>query len=286
MIEFKNVTYSYDSVGKKKKEVLKNISFKIEKGDYICVIGHTGSGKTTLLKLLGGILRPKSGNIYIDGVDISKDKNSFKRIKKDIGFVFQNPSHQLFEETVEKDIAFGTKNFGFSEEKIKKMVEKAALLVGLDEKILKKSPFEISGGQKKRAAIAGVISFSPKILLLDEPTCGLDPVGKKQILDIVKRYNDEENATVIFITHNMEDIFSYAKKILVLNEGEIFSFCEVRETFKNGEELQRIGLDIPDIAKVFLKLKKMGLVQDDGVYSVEEAILVIKNIIFKKEKKI
>ena len=286
MIKFRNVTYFYDVVGNRKKDVLKNISFEIEKGDYVCVIGHTGSGKTTLLKILGGMLKPKSGNVYIDGYDIFKEKNMFRKIRKDIGFIFQNAAHQLFEETVEKDIAFGPKNFEFSKEEIENRVKKAALLVGLDEKTLKKSPFDVSGGQKKRAAIAGVISLYPKVLLLDEPTCGLDPIGKKKILDIVKKYNIEEKATVVFITHNMEDIFSYANKILVLNEGEIFSFSEVKETFKKVEELQEIGLDIPDISKVFLKLKQMGIVEKCDVFSVEEAVLFIKNIILKKEKKI
>lgn len=285
VIEFKNVTYSYDFIGNEKKNAIKNISFKINKGDYVCFVGHTGSGKTTILKLIGGILKPKSGDILINGIDILKGKNSFKNVSKDIGFVFQNPSYQLFEETVKKDIAFGPINFGFSEEEIEKRVLKAADLVGLDEKILNKSPFELSGGQKRRAAIAGVIATNPKILLLDEPTCGLDPVGKEKILKIIKRYNKEENATVLVVTHNMNDIFSYATKILVLNEGEIFSYCSVKETFQKFEELKKIGLDIPDISKVFFELKSMGLVERSDVYSVEEAFLIIKNILIKKETK-
>lgn len=285
VIEFKNVTYSYDSIEKEKKYALKNVSFKIEQGDYVCLVGHTGSGKTTILKHIGGILKPESGEILINGVDILKGKNSFKIVSKDIGFVFQNPGYQLFEETVEKDIAFGPINFGFSKDEIKRRVLKSADLVGLDEKLLKKSPFELSGGQKRRVAIAGVIATSPKILLLDEPTCGLDPTGKEKILNIIKRYNEEEKATVLVVTHNMNDIFSYAKKILVLNNGEIFSYCGVDETFKKFEELKEIGLDIPDIAKVFLKLKKMGLVERNDVYSVEEAFKIIKNILLKKEIK-
>lgn len=285
VIEFKNVTYSYDSIEKEKKYALKNVSFKIEQGDYVCLVGHTGSGKTTILKHIGGILKPESGEILINGVDILKGKNSFKTVSKDIGFVFQNPGYQLFEETVEKDIAFGPINFGFSKDEIKRRVLKSADLVGLDERLLKKSPFELSGGQKRRVAIAGVIATSPKILLLDEPTCGLDPIGKEKILNIIKRYNEEEKATVLVVTHNMNDIFSYAKKILVLNNGEIFSYCDVDETFKKFEELKEIGLDIPDIAKVFLKLKKMGLVERNDVYSVEEAFKIIKNILLKKEIK-
>lgn len=285
VIEFKNVTYSYDSIEKEKKYALKNVSFKIEQGDYVCLVGHTGSGKTTILKHIGGILKPESGEILINGVDILKGKNSFKIVSKDIGFVFQNPGYQLFEETVEKDIAFGPINFGFSKDEIKRRILKSADLVGLDEKLLKKSPFELSGGQKRRVAIAGVIATSPKILLLDEPTCGLDPTGKEKILNIIKRYNEEEKATVLVVTHNMNDIFSYAKKILVLNNGEIFSYCGVDETFKKFEELKEIGLDIPDIAKVFLKLKKMGLVERNDVYSVEEAFKIIKNILLKKEIK-
>lgn len=285
VIEFKNVTYSYDSIEKEKKYALKNVSFKIEQGDYVCLVGHTGSGKTTILKHIGGILKPESGEILINGVDILKGKNSFKTVSKDIGFVFQNPGYQLFEETVEKDIAFGPINFGFSKDEIKRRVLKSADLVGLDEKLLKKSPFELSGGQKRRVAIAGVIATSPKILLLDEPTCGLDPIGKEKILNIIKKYNEEEKATVLVVTHNMNDIFSYAKKILVLNNGEIFSYCGVDETFKKFEELKEIGLDIPDIAKIFLKLKKMGLVERNDVYSVEEAFKIIKNILLKKEIK-
>ncbi len=285
VVEFKDVTYSYDSIEKEKKYALKNVSFKIEQGDYVCLVGHTGSGKTTILKHIGGILKPESGNILINGVDILKGKNSFRTVSKYIGFVFQNPGYQLFEETVEKDIAFGPTNFGFSKEEIKAKVLKAADLVGIDKKLLKKSPFELSGGQKRRVAIAGVIATSPKILLLDEPTCGLDPIGKEKILNIIKRYNEEEKATVLVVTHNMNDIFSHAKKILVLNNGEIFSYCGVDETFKKFEELKEIGLDIPDVAKVFLKLKKMGLVERNDVYSVEEAFKIIKNILLKREMK-
>ena len=284
-IEFSDVTYSYDSTEKERRAALNRVSFKIEEGEYVCVVGHTGSGKTTILKLLGGILRPTYGNIYVGGVSILKEKNPFRSVLKEIGFVFQNPSYQLFEETVFLDIAFGPRNFGLKEEEVEKRVKDALDMVGLDEKILKKSPFELSGGQKRRVAIAGVIATKPKILLLDEPTCGLDPAGKEKILGIIKKYNLEEKATVVVVTHNMEDIFSYADRILVLKRGEVFSYLGVEETFKRSDELQNIGLDIPDITKVFLKLKSMGLLEKSSIYSVEEAVNFLKNILLKKEKK-
>ena len=282
-VEFKNLNYVYDEINSEKKNALTNVNLKIEEGDYVCVVGHTGSGKTTLLKHINGILKPTSGEVLVFGNNIWEEKKAFKENNFKIGYVFQNPAYQLFEETVEKDIAFGPKNLGLSEVEVKKRVKKAAEIVGLTEETLKKSPFEISGGQKKRAAIAGVIAINPKILLLDEPTAGLDPEGKKNILKIIKKYNEEFLATVIVVTHSMEDIYSYANKILVLNEGKVFSYDEIEKTFERAAELQKIGLDVPDVTKVFLKLKERGFNVPLNIYSVEKAVEFLENL--KKEEK-
>ena len=282
-VEFKNLNYAYDEINSEKKNALTNVNLKIEEGDYVCVVGHTGSGKTTLLKHINGILKPTSGEILVFGNNIWEEKKTFKENNFKIGYVFQNPAYQLFEETVEKDIAFGPKNLGLSEVEVKNRVKKAAEIVGLTEETLKKSPFEISGGQKKRAAIAGVIAINPKILLLDEPTAGLDPEGKKNILKIIKKYNEEFLATVIVVTHSMEDIYSYANKILVLNEGKVFSYDEIEKTFERAAELQKIGLDVPDVTKVFFKLKERGFNVPLNIYSVEKAVEFLENL--KKEEK-
>ncbi len=284
MIEFKDVTYSYKYVDGKSKKALNNISLKIEKGDYVCVIGHTGSGKTTFLKHIGSILKPTSGSVVVNGVDLSENDVDLKAVNREIGFVFQNPSYQLFEETVEKDIAFGPRNFGFDEGEILNLVKKFSKMVGLSDELLKKSPFELSGGQKRRVAIAGVFATNPKILLLDEPTSGLDPIGKKKILEIIKKHNEEFNSTIVVVTHSMEDIYLYANKILVLNRGEVFSYGGVEETFSMVDELQKIGLDVPDISKVFLKLKECGFSVPINIYSVEKAFEYLKNIFLKRNK--
>lgn len=284
LIEFKNLSYFYKELNQKSEYGLKNINLTVEKGDYVCVIGHTGSGKTTFLKQICSILKPTSGEILINGVNFWDRKSKLKN-KTRIGFVFQNPGYQLFEETVEKDIAFGPKNLGLCEEEINLRVKNAAEMVGLTENLLKKSPFELSGGQKRRAAIAGVIATEPEILLLDEPTSGLDPIGKTKILNIIKKYNEKFSATVFVVTHSMEDIYLHANKVLVLNKGEVFSYGDVEETFKNVENLQKIGLDIPEISKVFLKLKEKGFLVPTNVYSVEKAVEIIKKIVLKKEKK-
>ncbi len=283
-VEFKNLNYAYDEINSEKKNALTNVNLKIEEGDYVCVVGHTGSGKTTLLKHINGILKPTSGEVLVFGNNIWEEKKTFKENNFKIGYVFQNPAYQLFEETVEKDIAFGPKNLRLSEVEVKKRVKKAAEIVGLTEETLKKSPFEISGGQKKRAAIAGVIAINPKILLLDEPTAGLDPEGKKNILKIIKKYNEEFLATVIVVTHSMEDIYSFANKILVLNEGKVFSYGEIEKTFEKAAELQKIGLDVPDVTKVFLKLKERGFNVPLNIYSVEKAVEFLENL--KKEERI
>lgn len=280
-IEFKNLSYAYDIINCEKKNAIANVNLKINEGDYVCVVGHTGSGKTTLLKHINGILKPTSGEILVFGVNIWEEKKAIRKINSKIGYVFQNPAYQLFEETVEKDIAFGPKNLGLSEIEVKKRVEEAAEIVGLNEETLKKSPFEISGGQKKRAAIAGVIATRPKILLLDEPTAGLDPAGKKNILKIIKKYNEKFSAIVIVVTHSMEDIYLYANKVLVLNKGKVFKYGEIEKVFEKAADLQKIGLDVPDITKVFLKLKEKGFLVPLNIYSVEKAVEFLENL--KKE---
>ncbi len=280
MIELKNLSYLYDSFGEKEKYALLDINLKINKGEYVCIIGHTGCGKTTLLKHLSCSLKPTSGKIYINGLDVwEQKKDVLKKISREIGFVFQNPSYQLFEETVEKDIAFGPKNFGFSDDEIYKRVKKVCEIVGIGEDILKKSPFELSGGQKRRVAIAGIIATTPNILLLDEPTAGLDPAAKKRMLKIIKNYNEEFKATVVVVTHSMQDAFLFADRIVVLDGGKIFSCSSVCDTFKKVKDLQRMGLDIPDITKVFVALNEKGYFVPKEVYSVEQAFEILKNMI-------
>lgn len=284
VVEFKNVTYFYEGLSSSKVKALSNISFKVEQGDFVCVIGHTGSGKTTLLKILNGLFKPSGGRLYINGADVWADKNAFSKLRKYIGFVFQNPSYQLFEDTVLKDIAFGPKNLGLNNLEIERRVKNAVDVVGISEDLLTKSPFELSGGQKKRVAIAGVMAMSPKILLLDEPVAGLDPKSRVHILKVIKKYNKDFGVTVILITHSMEDVYMYANKVLVLNKGELFSYDSVDSTFKCVDRLKGIGLDIPDISKVFLKLKNKGFSVPINVYSVDMAVEAIKSILLKRRE--
>lgn len=284
MVEFENVTYFYKGLSISGVRALSNVSFKVEQGDFVCVVGHTGSGKTTLLKVLNGLFKPSEGKVYINGADVWADKAAFSEFRRYIGFVFQNPSYQLFEDTVWRDIAFGPKNLGLSSLEIERRVKNVVDVVGISEDLLTKSPFELSGGQKKKVAIAGVMAMNPKILLLDEPVAGLDPKSRFHILKIIRKYNKDFGVTVLLITHSMEDVYMYANKVLVLNNGELFSYNTVENTFKCVDRLKSIGLDIPDISKVFLKLKNMGFPVPTTVYSIDMAVEAIKNILFKGGK--
>ncbi len=285
IIELKDVTYVYDGTDNLKSRAIKNVSISVEKGEYIGIIGHTGSGKSTLIQHLNCILKPTYGKVYIDGVDIWEDKKNLAKTRKKVGLVFQYPEYQLFEETVEKDIAFGPKNLGLSTQEIEKRVMKAAQMVEIDQDLLLKSPFEISGGEKRRAAIAGILAMEPEILVLDEPAAGLDPLGKEKILKIIDNFHKYEKRTVIHVTHSMEDIAKYADKILIMNDGEVVSYDSVDNTFKDVDMLQNMGLDIPQITKVLFKLRQKGFNIPSNIYTVEDAVNVVKNILIEKEKR-
>ena len=271
VIKTQDLSFVYGQQTAFEKAAIKNVNIEINKGEFIGIIGHTGSGKSTLIQHFNGLLKPTSGKILIDDEDIWEKEKEIRKIRFKVGLVFQYPEYQLFEETVAKDIAFGPKNMGLSEEEINERVLEAARFVGLKEKHLKKSPFELSGGQKRRAAIAGVIAMNPEVLILDEPTAGLDPKGRDKVLGEIKAYHEEKKNTVLLVSHSMEDIAKYASKVLVMNHGEVEMFDTVENVFSRAERLAEIGLDIPQITRVFLELKKRGYDVNTGVYTLEQA---------------
>jgi energy-coupling factor transport system ATP-binding protein len=254
------------------KKALNNISINIEDGEFLSIIGHTGSGKSTLIQHLNGLLKPDEGKIYIDGIDISQKKVKLNEIRKKIGLVFQYPEYQLFEETIEKDIAFGPSNLKLSDEEIKIRVKNAMEIVGLDyEKYRNKSPFDLSGGQKRRVAIAGVVAMEPKVLILDEPTAGLDPKGRDEILSEIANLKSKYGMTIILVSHSMEDVARVSKRVIVMDNGKCILDGTPREVFKEKEILFKIGLDIPQITHIVSKLRKNGFDISDDIFTVEEA---------------
>lgn len=272
IITTENLTYKYGIGTPFEKTALNNVSVNIENGDYVGIIGHTGSGKSTLISHFNAILRPTSGKVIVDGEDLWQD-NKLKRIQTrfKVGLVFQYPEHQLFEDTVYNDIAFGPKNMGLSADEIEKRIIKSVEFVGLDKSYLDKSPFELSGGQKRRVAIAGVMAMEPKVLILDEPAAGLDPRGRDEILARIREYHDETHSTVLLVSHSMEDIAKNAKSIIVMNRSECMMHGSVRQVFENAEQLEKIGLDIPQITRVFISLNKLGYKVSPDIYTVEAA---------------
>lgn len=280
IIEVKALTHVYSDGTPFRKVALDGIDFTAERGEYLAIIGHTGSGKTTLIQHLNGLLKPTSGQVCIDGKDIWADAKSTRAARFQVGLVFQYPEHQLFEETVFQDIAFGPKNMRLSKSEIEERVHWAASFVGLSEAQLKKSPFELSGGQKRRVAIAGVIAMMPSVLILDEPTAGLDPVGGAGIMENIQRYHTEQNATIILVSHSMEQVAEVASRLVVINDGSIPFSGTPAEVFAHDEELRRIGLGIPQLTRVFHRLREMGVEIDPSVYTLEHAKAAI---IAKKE---
>lgn len=253
------------------KKALDNINLEIKDGEFVGLIGHTGSGKSTLVQHLNALLKPQSGKIYIDGRDTSSKGEELKQLRFHVGLVFQYPEHQLFEETVYKDIAFGPKNLGLSKEEIDIRVREAARYVGLSPEVLDKSPFDLSGGQKRRVAIAGVLSMRPKVLVLDEPTAGLDPVGREEILSQIKSIHAEGNMTVILVSHSMEDVAKLVDRLIVMNEGKVFADGTVEEVFSRGAELRNIGLNVPQINVLIEELINRGLPIDKNIYTIDAA---------------
>ncbi|MEA4963220.1 energy-coupling factor transporter ATPase [Lutispora sp.] len=262
---------------------LDNVSFTIEDGDFIGLIGHTGSGKSTLIQHLNGLLKPTSGKIYIDDIDINSKEASLKVIRQKVGLVFQYPEHQLFEETVYKDVAFGPINLKLSEDEVQERVKASLSLVGLKyDEVKDKSPFDLSGGQKRRVAIAGVLAMRPKVLILDEPTAGLDPRGRDEILNEIKLLHQKEKITIILVSHSMEDIAKLVDKILVMNKGKIQFLDTPQKVFKEAETLERIGLGVPQVSNLIKELRKKGFPIEDCI-SVEEAKTAIINVIRGKK---
>jgi energy-coupling factor transport system ATP-binding protein len=265
------LTHIYSQSTPFEKVAIDGVSLDIYLGDFIGVIGHTGSGKSTLIQHFNGLLKPTSGKIYYAGEDIWQKGYSLRQLHFNVGLVFQYPEYQLFEETVEKDIAYGPKNMGLNENEIKQRVLSSIKFVGLDESILDKSPFEISGGQKRRVAIAGIMAMKPKVLILDEPTAGLDPRGKDEILSRIKEYHSSEKVAVLLVSHSMEDIANNAEKVMVMYKSKIAMYGTTHEIFEHSGELTGMGLDVPQITRIFLSLKKSGYDVPTSVYSTEQA---------------
>lgn len=278
-IKTENLKYVYSGGTPFEKTAINNINLEIEKGVLAGIIGHTGSGKSTLIQHFNGLMKPSSGKIFIDGQDIWENKENIRQIRFKVGLVFQYPEYQLFEETVYKDIAFGVRNMKLSEKEIKERVYDTAKMLEIPEKLLKRSPFELSGGQKRRVAIAGVMAMRPEILILDEPTASLDPHGRDRILDIIKEYHRITNSTVMIVSHSMEDIAKYAEKILVMNKSQLFCYDTVQNVFRRSAEIEKMGLDVPQITKVFNRLKELGISVDDEIYTTEYAKDVVLGLL-------
>lgn len=271
ILKTEELTYQYSIGTPFEKTAVDHVSLEIEEGAFVGIIGHTGSGKSTLIQHFNGLIRPTSGKVYLDGQDIWADKANIRQVRFQVGLVFQYPEYQIFEDTVYKDIAFGPKNMGLSESEIKERVEETAALVGLTEEQLKQSPFDLSGGQKRRVAIAGVMALRPKVLILDEPTAGLDPKGREDILREIRRYHKETGRTVLLVSHSMEDMANCAEKILVMNAGKIFCYDTVENVFRQAKALQEIGLAVPQITRVCMQLREKGIPIRDDIYTVESA---------------
>lgn len=277
ILEVKNLTYIYSAGTPFEHKALDDISFSVERGEFIGIIGHTGSGKSTLMQQLNGLLKPTSGTVLLDGQDIWSDKKLTRQARFRVGLVFQYPEYQLFEETVYKDIAFGPKNMGLSPEEVDRRVREAAGFVGLTEQQLEVSPFDLSGGQKRRVAIAGVIAMEPEVLILDEPTAGLDPVGRSEILGNIQSYRKAKNATIMMVSHSMEDVARLTDRLLVMNGSKLAMDAPPAQVFTHAEELTQMGLNIPQVTQVFLELKKLGL-DVKNVYTIEQAAVEIRRL--------
>ena len=277
ILQVKDLNYIYSVGTPFEHKALENVNFSLNRGEFVGVIGHTGSGKSTLMQQLNGLLKPTSGQVLLDGVDIWTDKKTTRQARFRVGLVFQYPEYQLFEETVYKDIAFGPRNMGLSPEEINRRVREAAGFVGITDQQLQVSPFDLSGGQKRRVAIAGVIAMEPEVLILDEPTAGLDPVGRAEILGNIDSYRKAKNATIMMVSHSMEDVARLTDRLLVMNGSRLAMDGTPAQVFTHAEELVSMGLNIPQVTQVFLHLKKMGL-DVANVYTIEQAVSEIKRL--------
>ena len=283
-IKIENLTYVYMPKTPFEKKALDNVNLEIEDGEFLAVIGHTGSGKSTLIQHLNGLLKPASGKIYVDGTDITDKDTKLVDIRKKVGLVFQYPEYQLFEETIAKDIAYGPSNLELNEDEILRRVKKSMEMVGLNYEEYKDiSPFELSGGQKRRVAIAGVIAMEPKVLILDEPTAGIDPAGRDDILEQIKLLHEKYNMTIILVSHSMEDVGKLAEKIIVMNDGHIELQGKPKEVFKEIDTLEKIGLAVPQVTYLMRELKKKGFNESEDIFTVEKAKSELLNILLKNK---
>ncbi len=277
-LKTENLTYTYGEGTPFKITALDNVNIDIEKGEFVAIIGHTGSGKSTLVQHLNGLLKPSDGKIFLDGKNIHDSKSTLYDARFRVGLCFQYPEYQLFEETVYKDIAFGPTNMGLSKTEIDERVRNAAKYVGIPDEMLLKSPFDLSGGEKRRVAIAGVISMEPEILILDEPTSGLDPMGREQILSLIKKYREQTGKTVIIVSHSMDDVARFATKVIVMNSSKVEMTGTVDEVFEKSSRLREIGLSVPQITEIFLKLRERGYLVSEKIYTVEQGYHELKKL--------
>jgi len=277
-IEIKNLTHYYSKGTVQQVAAIDNVSLTIEKGELVGIIGHTGSGKSTLISHFNGLLKPDSGQVLVDGVDIHKDKETLRNTRFKVGLCFQYPEYQLFEETVFKDIAFGPKNMKLSDNEVKERVMKAAAFAGVKGEHLNKSPFDLSGGEKRRAAIAGVLAMEPQIVIFDEPAAGLDPKGRKDLVELIANYRRQTGSTVIIVSHSMEDIASMADRVIVMNNASVAMQGTVDEVYSRGDELRSMGLNVPEITEIFSRLRARGIDVPANIYTVADGVEAIKNL--------
>ena len=271
IIRAENLTYLYSPGTPFEKAAIRDVSLEIEEGEFVGVIGHTGSGKSPLIQHFNGLLKPHSGKVFIGGEDIWANPKEIRKFRFKVGLVFQYPEYQLFEETVYKDISFGPKNMGLEPDEVDRRVREAAELVGLKAKHMEKSPFELSGGQKRRVAIAGVMAMTPDVLILDEPTAGLDPRGRDRILGEIREYHQQKRNTVLLVSHSMEDIARYAHKVLVMNKAGIYMYDDVEKVFSHAAEIEKMGLSVPQVTKICAGLSEKGFAISPDTYTIEKA---------------
>ncbi|HJB98030.1 MAG TPA: energy-coupling factor transporter ATPase [Candidatus Acutalibacter pullicola] len=284
ILETKDLTYRYSPGTPFAKTAVEQVNIQVEQGEFLGVIGHTGSGKSTLIQMLNGLLRPTSGQVLLDGADIWAEPKKIRQVRFRVGMVFQYPEYQLFEETVLKDIMFGPKNMGLNDQEAEERAREAAHFTGLKEELLEKSPFELSGGEKRRAAIAGVIAMDPDVLILDEPTAGLDPRGRDVLLAQITQYHKTRGNTVLLVSHSMEDIGRTADRILVMNGGHAAILDATKAVFARGPELEAMGLRVPQITKIVQELGKMGLPVDPSTLTVDDALHQLIPLLKRKEE--
>lgn len=278
VLKAENIKLVYGAGTSFEKTALSDVSFEIDSGEFVGVIGHTGSGKSTLVQLLNGLLKPTEGKVYLNGKDIWEEPKKIRQVRFKVGMVFQYPEYQLFEETVYKDISYGPKNMGLTAEDIDKKVRAAAEFVGLKKELLEKSPFDLSGGEKRRAAIAGVIAMDPDVLILDEPTAGLDPLGRDALLSQIKSYHEVRKNTVLLVSHSMEDIARISDRILVMDHGRKMMLDSAENVFARGRELEKMGLRVPQVTKIMMMLREKGIPVNTNILTVEQAFNEIVNI--------